>query len=88
MDLKINEGLIFRNKSDNEKAPLFTGQINVDGQNWEIALWPREGGDGKKFYSARISEPYKGGKGKPKSQGELKPKPKPKRETEDEDLFG
>lgn len=91
MDLKINEGLIFRNKSDNEKAPLFTGQVNVDGQNWDIALWPREGNDGKKFYSVRISEPYnKGGKGKPagKSQGELKPKPKPRREEEDEDLFG
>lgn len=85
MDLKLNEGLIFRNKSDNEKAPLFTGQINVDGKNWEIALWPREGNTGK-FYSARISEPYNKAKGKGKPQGELKAKPKPKREEED-DLF-
>ena len=71
MDLKLNEGLIFRNKSDNEKAPLFTGQINVEGTNWEIALWPRENDNGK-FYSVRISEPYNKGKGKGKPQGELK----------------
>lgn len=85
MDLKINEGLIFRNKSENEKAPLFTGQINVDGKNWEIALWPRQNDNGK-FYSVRISEPYNKAQSKGKSQGELKPKPKPRRE-EDEDLF-
>lgn len=88
MDLKLNEGLIFRNKSDNEKAPLFTGQINVEGKNWEVALWPREGNDGKKFYSVRVSEPFnKGGKPKGKSTSELKPKPKPRREEEDDDLF-
>lgn len=92
MDLKTNEGLIFRNQSENEKAPQFSGRIDVEGEQYEIALWVREGAKGK-FYSAKISEPYqpkaKGNNySKGKSSGSLTPKPKPKREAEeDEDIF-
>lgn len=89
MDIKTNEGLIFRNQSENAKAPQFSGRINVDGEQYEIALWVREGAKGK-FYSAKISEPYQPkGKAKSAGGGDLKPKPKPKREAEDtdEDIF-
>lgn len=87
MDLKTNEGLIFRNQSENEKAPQFSGRIDVEGEQYEIALWVREGAKGK-FYSAKISEPYQPkAKAKGKSSGSLTPKPKPKRESEDEDIF-
>lgn len=90
MDLKTNEGLIFRNQSENEKAPQFSGRIDVEGEQYEIALWVREGAKGK-FYSAKISEPYQPkakAKGQSKSSGSLTPKPKPKREAdEDEDIF-
>jgi len=61
MELKENTGIIFRNeyKKDNEKAPDFKGNINVDGKEKEIALWSNPPKDGKKgYFSIKISEPY------------------------------
>lgn len=58
METKQNTGAIFKNT--NKKAdshPDYKGQINVDGKLKEIALWIKEGKNGK-FFSASISEPY------------------------------
>lgn len=62
MDLKQNTGSIFRNsyKKEGDKQPEYKGKINVNGEEWEIALWLAESKDGKtKYFSAAISEPWK-----------------------------
>jgi len=69
--------MLFRNQSDNAKAPMFTGMIqdpdNGYSKMFEIALWPvtdRETGEkkldssGKPYLSGTISEPYDGAKKK------------------------
>jgi len=55
-----NSGVLFRNdKKTSEKAPEYTGKINVDGVDKEIAAWVKESKAGKKFFSIKVSEPYK-----------------------------
>lgn len=52
-----NTGSIFSNDTKgNEKAPSYKGTINVEGKDWAIALWVKEGKKGK-FFSAKIEEP-------------------------------
>jgi hypothetical protein len=58
MDLKQNSVLIFKNdKKNGESHPDYKGQIDVNGQLLDIALWVKEGKKGK-FFSGKISEPY------------------------------
>ena len=59
MDLKDNSVLIFKNdKKNSDTHPDWKGQININGKNYDIALWEKEGNKGK-FFSGKISEPYK-----------------------------
>lgn len=51
-----NTGVLFKNESDNEKAPAYKGKINVDGKEYELAAWIREGKKGK-FMSLKVQEP-------------------------------
>ncbi len=61
-----NTGTLFKNESDNEKAPQYKGKINVNGKEYELAAWVREAKSGKgKFFSLKVQEPYK--KEEPKS---------------------
>lgn len=54
-----NRGAIFKNdKKTNANHPDYRGKINVEGKDKEISLWVKESKDGKKFFSASISEPY------------------------------
>jgi hypothetical protein len=58
METKQNTGAIFKNTNKKaETHPDYKGQINVDGKLKEIALWIKDGKNGK-FFSASISEPY------------------------------
>jgi hypothetical protein len=58
IDLKQNSVLIFKNdKKNGESHPDYKGQIDVNGQLLDIALWVKEGKKGK-FFSGKISEPY------------------------------
>lgn len=53
-----NSGVLFKNESDNEKAPNYKGKINVDGKEYELAAWIREAKSGKgKFLSLKVQEP-------------------------------
>jgi hypothetical protein len=55
-----NSGVLFKNESDNEKAPNYKGKINVDGKEYELAAWLREAKSGKgKFMSLKVQEPRK-----------------------------
>lgn len=69
METKINTGSIFKNdKKSNDKQPDYNGKINVDGKEKQIALWIKEGKNGK-YFSVAISEPYV----KPETTATIKP---------------
>ena len=53
-----NSGVLFKNESPNEKAPAYKGKITVDGKEFELAAWVREGKSGK-FLSLKVQEPRK-----------------------------
>jgi len=50
-----NTGVLFKNESDNEKAPAYKGKINVNGKEYELAAWIKEGKTGK-FMSLKVQE--------------------------------
>lgn len=52
-----NTGVLFKNESDNDKAPNYKGKINVDGKELEIAAWVRQSKAGVKFFSLKVQEP-------------------------------
>lgn len=50
-----NRGVLFRNdRRETEKHPEYTGTINVDGTDYRLAAWVREG-KGRKYFSLAIS---------------------------------
>lgn len=53
-----NTGAIFKNDKKADNQPDYKGKINVKGEEFEIALWVKDGKSGK-FFSAKISEPFK-----------------------------
>ena len=53
-----NTGAIFKNDKKADNHPDYKGKINVKGEDFEIALWVKDGKNGK-FFSAKISEPFK-----------------------------
>ena len=62
--------LFINDKKSNEKAPDLKGKANINGIEKDMAVWIREGKNGK-FYSGKISEPFK-------KDSELPPMPKAK----------
>lgn len=59
MELKINKGVIFKNeKKSSDRHPDYRGEINVNGERFEISLWINDSKSGKKYFSVQISEPY------------------------------
>jgi hypothetical protein len=51
-------GTLFRNeKGDNDRRPDYTGKALIDGEEYRIAAWVKEGRGGKKFLSLSFSEP-------------------------------
>ena len=64
-----NTGAIFSNdKRDKDTQPNYKGKINVEGKDFDIALWVKEGKTGK-FFSAKLSEPFKKEEGERKTSG-------------------
>lgn len=53
-----NSGAIFKNDKKADNHPDYKGKINVKGEDFDIALWVKDGKNGK-FFSAKISEPFK-----------------------------
>jgi len=59
METKVNSGAIFKNDfktADNQ--PDYRGKINVNGKEWEIALWVKGTQQAGKYFSASIKEPW------------------------------
>jgi uncharacterized protein (DUF736 family) len=60
-----NSGVLFKNdNATSDKAPAYKGKINVNGKDYELAAWVREGKTGK-FLSLKLQEPYKKTDGAP-----------------------
>ena len=54
---KDGEGTLFQNdKQGNDKRPDYTGKINVNGTDYRLSAWIREGQKGK-FMSGSV-EPF------------------------------
>ena len=54
-----NKGIFFKNDYKNEDShPDYKGKLNVEGKDFEIAGWIREGKKGK-FMSLAVNPPYK-----------------------------
>ena len=51
-----NTGILFKNDvGDNPKRPAYKGKIDVDGKEYQLAGWLREGKSGK-FISLKIDD--------------------------------
>ncbi len=45
---KDNSGVLFKNdKIDNERSPTYKGNITVDGKDYWLSAWVKEGKSGK-----------------------------------------
>jgi uncharacterized protein (DUF736 family) len=71
-----NRGAMFkRDKEGNEKRPDYSGPLNVDGTEWQIAAWITESKAGTKYMSLRVEPPYEA-KQQPQAQaGSSLPEP-------------
>ena len=54
-----NTGVLFKNETDNEKAPAYKGKINIEGKEFELAAWVKTGKSGQKFLSLKVQKPFK-----------------------------
>lgn len=54
-----NKIAIFKNnKKEKETQPDYTGTVNVEGKDYSVSLWIKEGKAGK-FFAGSIQEPFK-----------------------------
>jgi hypothetical protein len=69
-------GVLFKNdKATNERAPGYTGKVNINGKDYRLAAWVKEGKNGK-FFSLKVSE----------FENKEAPKPKPAPQVGFDDL--
>lgn len=74
MEKRDNSGVLFANdKKDNEKAPNYKGNMMVDGQEYWLSAWVKEGKNGK-FLGLAVS---------PRDAQPLASKPMPKNLDDD-----
>ena len=73
MEKRDNSGVLFKNdKIENERSPTYKGNITVDGKDYWLSAWIKEGKSGK-FMGLAVS---------PKE--EYQPKQAPKKASIDE----
>lgn len=60
-----NSGAMFKNETDNDKAPAYKGKLNVDGTEMQIAAWIRTSKAGVKFMSLKVQPLNPNGSAKP-----------------------
>lgn len=70
----MNDGIVMfdnRKEGNTEKHPVMKGFITIEGQEFECALWPKTGKDGKRFWSGRVNPKQERMKRDPKPRVEF-----------------
>lgn len=57
MELKTNQGVLFKNEKTKDTQPDYNGEINVEGKTMRIALWRKQSSKGTVYLSVQVSEP-------------------------------
>lgn len=61
MDKKFdntNKGFLFKDeRRTNERAPEYTGTINILGKEYRLSAWIKQSKAGKKFFSLAVTSP-------------------------------
>ena len=57
MELKENQGILFKNDRKTDKHPAYKGTINVEGKIFAIALWNQTSSKGTTYLSIKVETP-------------------------------
>ena len=63
MDMKDNEVTLWKNESNNPKAPAYKGKGLIDGKEKAASLWHNTSKAGKVYLKLKLEEPYNNGAG-------------------------
>jgi hypothetical protein len=63
MDMKDNEVTLWKNDSDNPKAPAYKGKGLIDGKEKAASLWHNTSKAGNVYLKLKLEEPYNNGAG-------------------------
>ncbi len=58
MELKNNQGVLFKNEKTKDNQPDFRGEIKVDRETYKIALWKKKSKNDNVYLSVQV-EPKK-----------------------------
>ena len=64
MDMRDNEVTLWKNETDNPKAPAYKGKGLIDGKEKAASLWHNPSKAGKVYLKIKLEEPYNNGAGK------------------------
>ena len=64
MDMRDNEVTLWKNETDNPKAPAYKGKGLIDGKEKAASLWHNTSKAGKVYLKIKLEEPYNNGAGK------------------------
>ena len=64
MDMRDNEVTLWKNETENPKAPAYKGKGLIDGKEKAASLWHNTSKAGKVYLKLKLEEPYNNGAGK------------------------
>ena len=64
MDMRDNEVTLWKNETENPKAPAYKGKGLIDGKEKAASLWHNTSKAGKVYLKIKLEDPYNNGAGK------------------------
>ena len=64
MDMRDNEVTLWKNETENPKAPAYKGKGLIDGKEKAASLWHNTSKAGKVYLKIKLEEPYNNGAGR------------------------